>query len=156
MAKGFVQGFFKPKNPEKYLGNVNRIIFRSSYELRVFSAFDNEPSILKWGSELFSIPYMSPVDGQVHQYFPDLLVVYKDRAGAIQKMLIEIKPHHETLPPRKQTELAVKTYVVNQAKWQAAEKFCNANGLQFQVLTEKSIFFQGAPKKTKARTPKRK
>ena len=92
--RGFVQGFFKPKHPEKYLGNPNRIIFRSSYELNVFKKFDSEPSFLTWGSELFSIPYLSPVDGKVHQYFPDLLVMYRDSSNNIRKMLIEIKPYH--------------------------------------------------------------
>ena len=31
------------------------------------------------------------------------------------------------------------TYVKNQAKWEAATKFCNKKGWEFKILTEKDI-----------------
>ena len=34
----------------------------------------------------------------------------------------------------------VVTYGVNQAKWKAAEEFCEKRGWKFKVLTEKDLF----------------
>lgn len=32
----YYQGKYKPKNPEKYVGDINNIIFRSSWERNFF------------------------------------------------------------------------------------------------------------------------
>ena len=34
----------------------------------------------------------------------------------------------------------MKTFVINHAKWKAAEKFCSDNDCKFTVLTEKHLF----------------
>jgi len=33
----------------------------------------------------------------------------------------------------------MKTYQVNQAKWEAAERFCQENGIIFKIITEKEL-----------------
>jgi hypothetical protein len=45
-----LKGKFKPKNPQKYKGNVTNIIYRSSWELRLMSYLDNHKNIISWGS----------------------------------------------------------------------------------------------------------
>ena len=120
--------------------------------------FDSKPDILKWGSEEISIPYLSPKDGQVHQYFPDFIIEYVDKDGNVQKEMVEVKPLVQTT--KKLAEKNVKenwhsaAAETNEAKWKAAHDFCAANGMKFRVLTEKSIFHQGvkASRKTKVNT----
>jgi len=34
----------------------------------------------------------------------------------------------------------VATYVINKAKWKAAEEYCAMRGWKFQILTEKEIY----------------
>lgn len=135
-----MKGLFRPKHPEKYLGDPGRIVFRSSWEARLFKWLDATPAVLQWASEEFSIPYLSPIDGQVHQYYPDALVIYRDKQGTVKREIVEIKPLKETvLSPRAspQDKLAL---IVNTAKWKAAALFAERNGLTFRVVTEKSLF----------------
>jgi hypothetical protein len=72
MARNYKQGIYIPKNPSKYKGNANNIVYRSSWELRVFKWMDDNPSVLEWASEECIIPYKSPVDQKLHRYFPDI------------------------------------------------------------------------------------
>jgi hypothetical protein len=142
MARNYHQGVYTPKNPQKYIGNPNNIIYRSSWEKKVMLRFDTTPSILKWSSEEFVIPYVSPVDGRPHRYFVDFVVEYKTRDGKIKRAAVEVKPDAQTkLPatPKRMTKQfmeSVETYAVNQAKWEAAKKWCANNGMEFIILTE--------------------
>jgi hypothetical protein len=135
----FYQGLYKPKNPEKYVGDVNKIVYRSGLELRFFRHFDKHPGIVKWASEEFYVPYLSPVDGRMHRYFVDLIVQTRDGT----KIMIEIKPFSQTAQPKgkagKRQLGAMRTWAVNDAKWKAAREFCKARKMQFQILTEKDL-----------------
>ena len=137
---------FYPKHPEKYMGDYENIIIRSSWELRVFQFCDNNPNIFKWGSEEIVIPYMKPtVNGmKPARYYPDLYVEYVDREGEIRKELIEVKPEKFTRASRSRNH-ATKAfenmqYVVNSAKFNAASNWCKIHGVKFSILSEKSIF----------------
>lgn len=147
--KSYEQGKFIPRNPEKYAGDVNNIVYRSSWEKRLMIWMDKNPSILKWVSEEIVIPYVSPLDQRVHRYFPDFVVLYQHRDGTKRKMVVEVKPHAQTIMPEKKTKTTkrylneVATYAVNQAKWEAAEKWCKERGFDFQVITEKMLFGNG-------------
>lgn len=146
------QGYFKPKNTNKYMGDPTKIIYRSSWELRLFSFLDAHPSVTKWGSEEHIIPYKSPIDGRWHRYFPDVYVEQINIEGKKQKILIEIKPEHQTMPPNLQNKLTktgkisrrylteVATWGVNEAKWHAAREYCADRGWMFQIMTEKQLF----------------
>jgi TnsA endonuclease N terminal len=137
-----MQGKFKPKNPGKYIGNPTEIIYRSTWELHMMQFFDTNEEITGWGSEELAIPYRSPLDGRVHRYFPDMIV--KKRDGDI--ILVEIKPYAQTQKPEvpaKKTKAFLNeaaTYVINQAKWEAADQFCRSRGWKFQIMTEKEIY----------------
>jgi hypothetical protein len=144
-----MQGRFKPANPHKYIGNPDKIIFRSSWELRLFKYLDAMPGILRWASEEFSIPYLSPIDGKVHQYFPDAFVIYKNKSGELVKEIIEIKPYNESIMDSNviaaMPDGAQKNILLtNKAKWKAASLFAQRNGLSFRVLTERSLFVKKA------------
>jgi hypothetical protein len=141
----YVQGIFTAHNKQKYRGKFP-IVYRSSLELKVFRWFDNNPNVITWGSESVVVPYQSPLDGRVHRYFVDLVAALKESNGNIKKLLIEIKPHKQTLRPEATKNKKVKTmiyeqtqFALNQAKWQAAEAWSKSKGYQFIILTEKHI-----------------
>lgn len=140
-------GKFTPKNPQKYVGDYTNIIYRSSWEARVMTWLDKEPSIVSWASEELIVPYVSPVDGKWHRYFPDFLVKVKGKDGKQRTMLIEIKPKKQAMEPKIQKRVTKKyitevtTWGVNQAKWKAATEFCLDRGWEFKVLTEEHLGF---------------
>lgn len=133
-------GRFKPSNPQKYAGNVNRIMWRSSWELSFMKWLDANPAIIRWGSEELAIPYVSPKDMRVHRYFPDMIVMYKHKDGSIRKEIVEIKPYKETVPTPRMTERDAAALIINEAKWKAAAAFAQLNGAEFRVITEKTLF----------------
>ncbi len=141
-----IKSIYKPSHPEKYLGNSNNIICRSSWERQFCRYCDVNPNIVKWASEEFSIPYISPVDGRPHRYYPDFLIEVKEKSGKLKKYVIEIKPKKQTQPPVKKKRvtkgfiLEAKTYAVNQAKWKAAVEFCNDNLIEFKIITEDELY----------------
>jgi len=106
---------------------------------------DKNDNVLEWGSEEIVIPYISPVDGRVHRYYPDFYVRARTRGGGIEKFIIEVKPKSQTAPPKKQTRKTkkylteVKTYAVNEAKWKAARDYCADRKMSFLILTEKEL-----------------
>lgn len=140
--RGTYQGKFTPQNPAKYKGDVNNIQFRSSYELKMFNALDLNPNVISYASEEFSIPYISPVDNKIHRYFPDLAVQFRRPDGTIHKMVVEIKPSYQTQPPKAKKKMTIsainemKTWHVNQAKWDSARKFCEEVGWEFRLCDE--------------------
>lgn len=135
-------GLFKPRNPQKYVGDPNNIVYRSSWECKVMSWLDNNPNIISWASEEVIVPYVSPVDNRYHRYFPDFLVKVKTQDGKIKTMMIEVKPKKQTQPPKPRKRITeqyineVTTWGVNQAKWKAAQEFCLDRNWEFKIFTE--------------------
>jgi hypothetical protein len=144
MAKNFKQGFYTLRHPEKYVGDPNKVVFRSSWEEQTCSFFDNNPNVLRWSSEEIYIPYIKPTDGKVHRYYPDYWIEYKNNTGNVVQEIIEVKPEDQVFIQRKSrlTEWDKVTYNINRAKWKAAGEFCKKKGIKFRILTERSIFNQ--------------
>ena len=139
------QGKFRPRNPSKYAGDPTNIIYRSHWELKLMSYLDRHPHVMKWSSEEVVIPYKSPIDGRFHRYFPDFYVEQINKDKNKEKILIEVKPKYQTVPPMvkrngskptKKYINEVKTWGVNQAKWDAAREFCLDRGWKFQIMQE--------------------
>lgn len=134
-------GIFKPTNPRKYVGDHTNIIWRSTWECRVMTWLDKNPNVISWASEELIVPYISPVDGRWHRYFPDFLVKVNTQQG-LKTILIEVKPKKQTQPPKQQKRVTkryiteVTTWGVNQAKWKAAEEYCLDRGWEFKIFTE--------------------
>lgn len=141
---------WKPRNPEKYMGNPNEIISRSSWETRYMNQLDEQDNVIMWASEEMCILYISPVDGQQHRYFPDFLVRVRPRSGVDKTYLVEIKPNKERFVPTtrvaKKFLIEYQTYQVNKAKWAAAEAFCKMKGISFIVLDEYDLGIKERPK----------
>ena len=134
---------FIPRNPQKYKGDVEKIFARSSWEVSVMKFFDQSKAVLEWKSEETVIPYISPEDNRIHEYWPDFLVTYVDANGTTHQEIVEVKPRHEADEKYAKSERSKAALEVNEAKWKAAVTYCESRGMKFRVLTEKSIFHQG-------------
>lgn len=142
MPKSFKQGLYKLRHPEKYLGDPNKVVFRSSWELEMNKFLDNNTKVLRWSSEELYIPYVKPTDGRVHRYYPDYFVEYENVRGEIVREIIEVKPMNQVdYSNRKRLSDYEKiTKAVNEAKWQAAKQFCDKRSIKFSILTERQLF----------------
>jgi len=140
---------FIPKNPQKYLGNPNQIICRSSWEVNVCKWLDRHPSVLRWGSEEVKIPYVKPTDGRIHYYYPDFVAVIQDTAGTPRKYILEVKPLKEAQLTSKSSNYDRINIAINEAKWNAAVAFSKQHGFEFKILTEADIFRTAPPSKAK-------
>lgn len=139
------KGYFKPRNPSKYKGDPSNIVYRSRWELKLMMYLDTHPDVISWGSEEVVIPYISPIDGRGHRYFPDFVVRKRNRDGTTETVMIEVKPLYQTKPPVPQKTKTkkylneVRTWGINCAKWEAAEEYCNDRKWKFMFMTEKEL-----------------
>jgi len=139
------RGKYRLKNVKKYRGDPDNVIYRSSWERAVFKHLDLSSDIVWFAAEEVAIPYVSPIDGRRHRYFPDIM--FETTSG--DKWMIEIKPERETLPPktpkrrtRRYLEEAM-TYAKNMSKWEAAKAACERSGYKFAIWTEKTLTAMG-------------
>ena len=134
-------GRYTIKNPDKYAGDAKKVIYRSLWERNAFRWCENNPKVKLWNSEEVVVPYVSTVDKKLHRYYVDLLIQMEDK----KTYLVEIKPKKETQPPKKRSRKTKKyineqlTYIKNNDKWEAANKFAEHNGWKFQVWTEETL-----------------
>lgn len=112
----FKQGKFKSmKNGGAEFG------YRSGWEHDVYECLEIIDEVVAFRGEKLTIGYHYM--GEPHQYYPDLIVQFADNHFEMW----EVKPKNQI------------TYDKNLAKWTAAEKYCQARGWEFRVITEKEI-----------------
>lgn len=146
------RGKYRAANPAKYVGDSSNIVYRSLWELKLMKFLDNNKNVLRWGSEEVIVPYISPIDGRKHRYFPDFVIEMVNKSGQVETVMIEVKPYKQTREPDPASKnntptgrvsrrylKEVKTWGVNQAKWQAAQAFCDQRGWRFTIMTEKEL-----------------
>ena len=139
------KGRYQPKNPEKYKGDHKDIIYRSLWERKFMVFCDMKEAVVAWSSETVVVPYISPVDQKPHRYFVDFIIKIKNKDGIVETHLVEVKPEKQCMMPergRKQKKTFITeatTYVINQAKWEAAKKYADKRGWKFTILTEKDL-----------------
>lgn len=130
---------FTPSNREKYVGDSNKIVCRSLWERNICKFCDENPNVVKWSFEEIIVPYTSPLDQKQHNYFPDFLIQFKNSNG-LQTWMVEIKPKKQTILKEQASKREKLTWIVNNAKWEAAKKYCEKNNMEFKIITEKEIF----------------
>ena len=135
---------YEPKNPQKYVGNHANIVCRSNWERKFCKYLDENNNVVRWSSEEIKIPYLSTIDRQIHQYYPDF--VFEALKGEqVETFMVEIKPKKQTIQPapRKNKRAYLNeciTYETNTCKWKAANAYCKDKGWTFKILTEENLF----------------
>ena len=156
MARHWKQGYVTVTKKENgYFQDSATIPYRSSYELkaiRYLTMLFKAGRIKEWQYETTIFRYNFPLDGKDHRYFMDFTVTLD--SGDV--VFIEVKPFSETIPPKKprsQKETrsyqeSVQTWIRNQSKWQAVEKWCmnestDRKRYRFVKWTEKELKIKG-------------
>lgn len=134
---------YNPKNIKKYVGDHTKINCRSLWERNVCKFCDENDSITKWSFEELVIPYLNPIDKKIHNYFPDFLIQFKNKTGT-KSWMVEVKPKKQTYLKENASKKEKITWIINDAKWKAAKAYCDKNGLEFKLLTEKELFNNAA------------
>jgi hypothetical protein len=143
-------GKYDPKNPEKYIGDIHNIIYRSSWEYRFCMYCDTNDAILKWSSEPVAIDYYNPLDKKEHKYNVDFYIKVLKEDQQTQDWIIEIKPDNQTKKPLYEgimTVAKLKSYnrnmqiwITNQAKFKAARDWAEKRDYRFGVIGEDFLF----------------
>lgn len=146
MARNYKQGVFTPRNPEKYVGNVKQIYYRSSQENTFMRWADKHPRVVKQNSEEIVIPYYSEFDGKQRRYFMDFIIQLKYDDGSLKTFLVEIKPSSQTHEPQRRKGQRQETYLkematqmVNRDKQVAATEYAKKNNMEFMIFDEYTL-----------------
>lgn len=140
-----------PPKHTKYKGNRPPFA-RSSWEYDFMKMLDSNPYVVEWYSEYPAIPYKHPFRSlNEHKpvywnYYPDFFIkLQKD--NKIWYEVIEIKPYKQVIKPlinpykpKRIIEEQLKTYEINKAKWEYAQKYCKERGWIFKIVTEKDLY----------------
>lgn len=147
----FKQEYYHPKNINKYIGDPEKIIYRSSWERKFMIWLDLNDSVLEWSSEPIAIKYFYPQDQKYHKYYPDFYFKIKKQDGSEVKYLVECKPSSQLQKPqmpKRRTPKTIKNYnylmeafTKNYVKVVAAREWCKQNGFEFTFITENSGLF---------------
>lgn len=143
MNGGWNKGIYHVTNRDKYIGRSSPI-FRSSWEYTFMYFCDHNGNILRWASEFVQIPYVHPSDGKIHTYYTDFYIEFRTRENEIKRWIVEVKPESQKHPPTQQRKtktwkIQMVTYLINKAKWAAAEAYCYNKGIEFKIFTEDEI-----------------
>lgn len=118
--------------------------YRSGWEFAFMRFCDEHPAITNWASEAVKIPYRNPLTGKYTIYVPDFFIAYADKNGQKRVEVIEVKPENQTLKEKLgRSRHNQASWVVNQAKWEAARAWCKQQGIVFRVVSEHDIFHTG-------------
>jgi hypothetical protein len=138
----YYKGKYRVRNRDKYVGDADNVVYRSSWERAAIKWLDHNPNIEYFAVEEIVVPYICETDRRVHRYFLDLW--FKTTDG--KTYIIEIKPKKETTPPKKPKRGSTRrylseslTYVKNQSKWKAATEFAKDKGWHFEIWTEDTL-----------------
>ena len=160
--KNYKQGFYAPKNKDKYIGDPSKIFYRSSWELAFANYCDFSENVKKWGLETITIPYQDN-KGKMRRYIPDYYceITYPNQPDRLDRLVIEIKPKEEVTPKFltkegqlipaniylegktfkavQNYEYALKMYNKNLRKWTKAKYWCKQNGMKFLIMTKEDL-----------------
>lgn len=148
--KEFKQGLFKPSDTLKCL-NKTHPEYRSGLELKLMLVLDKNPNVISWSSEKVIVPYVHPVKSaqagtpQYARYFVDFYMKLKV-GELIKEYLIEVKPSRQCEKPTAHGNKKTSTilyenvmWAINQAKWEAAKKYCEKKNYKFIIINETNI-----------------
>ena len=114
---------------------VSLVKYRSGWELTVCLFLDQDPTVVEYGYECLTIPYISNnLTGKIRLYYPDFLITYTDNS----RKLVEVK-RKDKLADRlvvKKAKAAIEWCREQKIKTQF-EFWTNITIEAFQKMTEK-------------------
>lgn len=113
--KRYNQGYYKPINPNKYIGN-SIPIYRSGIELKFMRWCDLNENILKWSSESIVIPYYDDIKKKNRSYYVDNFVEIRE-GSSIKRYLIELKDIRETKKPNPKSKKKKSALLFEQCRY---------------------------------------
>lgn len=144
----YKQGKFIPQNLDKYIGSIP-ILYRSSWEYAFCRFCDINEKVRKWSAEEIVINYEMLNNGKLekHRYIPDFyLEMTGNDTETYDRVIVEIKPKHETkppVPPKRPTlkmlenyEYSLKMYKKNLHSWSYAKEWCEKRHMKFIIINE--------------------
>lgn len=153
---GYKQGYYQPKNINKYNGEFP-IIYRSSWERKFCHWCDYNEYVISWMSEPFYVNYFNILDKKFHKYYPDFyfrIKRYSDKDSdeyTIENYVVEIKPKSQLKKPKEPKRKSVKslrnykhayeTYIRNLCKTESLKKLSKDRNFKLMLLTEDSNIF---------------
>lgn len=148
---GTHQGTYKLQNVSKYIGDPTEVFYRSSWELKFMKYCDLTPGVMKWGAEVFKIPYVDRL-GHNHNYIPDFYLETRNvnNSEMMNRFLVEIKPEKETIEPvipvgnisekqLKRLEWEITMWQKNKHKWAYATEWCKSRDIKFWIVNESNL-----------------
>ena len=169
--QGYLHEKYTLQAPLKYIGNPKLIIYRSGWELSFCKWCDCSPSIVRWSSEPIRVPYYdrvskleankklgldpnNPKNWITKFYNVDYWAEVKKPDGVIEKWFIEIKPANKLQKPKppkndaplkdiKRYNLAVKEYLINEAKFAAMNEWARIHNSKFYIFTDVQLIKMG-------------
>jgi len=165
------QGYYRVANRDKYVGDPNLVIYRSSWEFAFCKWCDASPSIKRWSSEPIKVPYYdrvskleecrklgldpnNPRNWVIKNYNTDFWVEIDKGGERPEKWFIEIKPKDKLSKPKqiaahaplkeiRRYNMLMKEYLINEAKFAALKDWAEKNGSKFYVFTEDTLIHYG-------------
>jgi hypothetical protein len=134
-------------HPEKYVGDIRNITYRSHWERNVMRWLDGDKKVLEWASEEISIHYQHPIYNRRAKYYPDFYIKFTD--GTVK--VIEVKPKIQCEKPMKPKGAKIpKRYInemmswaINCEKWDSALKLAERTNIIFEIWTEDTLKAMG-------------
>lgn len=130
------QGIIDPKTCKKLYESQSKepIKYQSGLELQFIRYCESMTHIKHWANEPFPIKYVSRLDNNIHEYFPDFLI--ENTNG--KKAIVETKPYAQTVKPSMNDSLwAKEAWIKNVDKWRAAKEWAKQHDMDFVLVTEK-------------------
>ena len=145
---GFVQGYYKPHDLDKYV-RPQPVVYRSSWERKFMIWCDTNERVLMWSSEPVEIPYWSTFYKKQRTYYPDFYIKILKEDGSEEQLIVEIKPEAQIKkpePPKTNSKKAIEgykflaeQYVTNRDKYISAKKYAEDRNCRFVIMTENSL-----------------
>lgn len=131
-------GRYLPLNPQKYKG-LQVPIYKSDLERRTMIFLDTSNAIVEWTYEPQAIKYYDPIHKKLRRYYIDFTCVVKQ--GSVYKTVwLEVKSLCECQKPSsKASQQTQITWIINQAKWQAAQQLAKVKNYEFHVINETQL-----------------
>lgn len=146
----YKQDYYVVKNPEKYIGPLDKCIYRSSWEYKFMVHCDSAERIVKWSSEPMEIEYFHPIKQEIKNYNVDFYIKVENELGSFKEYIVEVKPFKQLSPPEKPKKPTAKSlhtynetlkiYLINYSKFTAAKNWAESKDWEFVVVTENFIF----------------